>query len=427
MRIFVIIVKSSCGLGRGEIASGGMAGAMKIADVAVGGQEEATIDIIYHHLKESFPLVEYVERKNILGIGEPGRHLMCYFSLDDNGLRIKFKRKDAVYLSDCIDLIALADDTVRLFQENDFKSKHKERPSFRASTTVPCASDAPPRLYSLNEEACLIAEKIWAELGDMSEETKCRTFDGCSARIYNALRQRGIVTIGDLCAYTPQEILSTRYFGYKCILELYQFVLLAVGKEADAYVLPRLSPREIIYETAYADYLAYREECAGQFGLIVQCILQIADLKLTEREKIVVFARFGIFEKYKTLQEIGSDMGLTRERIRQIYVKSKRKMLSMRLPVNVLREISDLAQQTAAISAGGLLVFLSIEGGGLELADFVCARFFKQNLHRDKLSADIKKGIAEEARTAAIAQKREKFNLEIEGLLIYPAKKTPSG
>ncbi len=406
--------------------SGGMAGAMKIAGVAIGKQEEETIDIIYRHLQESFPLIEYVERESILGIGEPGRHLMCYFSLDAGGLRIKFKGKDAVHLTDSVDFIALADETVRLFQKNEFRSKHKERPSPRASTAVPCASVAPPKRYSQSEEEYLIAEKIWTELGDMPDEIKRLTFDGCSARVYNALRLRGIVTIGDLCAYTPQEILSTRNLGYQCILEMYRFILVAAGKNAEAYVLPQFSPREIIYETAYADYLAHREEYEGQYGLMVQCVLLIADLKLAEREKAVVFARFGIFEKYKTLQEIGSDMGLTRERIRQIYAKSKRKMLSMRLPLNVLREISDLAQQMAAASAGGFLAFLSIEGGGPELADFVCARFFKQNLRRDKLSADIKKGIAEEARTAIIAQKREKFNSKIGGLLIYPAKKTPS-
>ncbi len=399
---------------------------MKIADVAVTGQAEEIIDIIYHRLKESFPLVEYVERKNILGIGEPGKHLMCYFSLDDGGLRIKFKGKDAVHLTDGFDLIALADGTVQLFQENDFTSKHKEGTSFRTSNEATCASDASPKLYSQNEEERLIVEKIWAELGDMSEEEKRRTFDGCSARVYNALRQLRIVTIGDLCAYTPQELLSIRNFGYKCILELYRFILLAVGKDAGAYVLPQFSPREIIYETACADHFAHREEYEGQYGLMIQCILHIADLKLTGREKAVVFARFGIFEKQKTLQEIGSDMGLTRERIRQIYAKSKRKMLGTKLPVNVLREISDLAQQMTAAPAGGFLVFLCIEGGGLELADFVCARFFKQNLQRDRFSADIKKGIAEEARAAAIAQKKEKFNSEIEGLILYPAKKTPS-
>ncbi len=393
----------------------------------IGERERQTIDVIYRRLKASFPLAEYVERGNILGIGEPGKHLMCYFSVRGNGLRIKFKNKDAVYLSDGADLSALADDTIALFRTDDFQLKRTRRHSAPKPSAAPYTFDINQTLYSRSNDEFFMMEKLGSELADMKEEVKSRTFDGCSARLRNAFLRRGIVTVGDLCAYTPQEIFATKNFGYKCLLELYRFILLAVGKQADELGLPpKLPPREIVYETAYADYLAHRDAYEEEYGFLSQCILHIADAKLKGREKTVALDRLGVFGKQKTLQEIGSGMGLTRERIRQIYVKFKHKLLSPRLPMGVSEEIREFAQQTAAEPAGGFLAFLFLEGGGMNLAEYTCVRFFRREFHREELSAQIKNAIKEERRTVAAAQKREKFNSEIEELIVYPAQKTPS-
>lgn len=316
----------------------------------------------------------------------------------------------------------------RFAVKNDFQLKHIGQLSAYKTRTTPRVSDIMEIGHIKLEDKILIMEKLGIELGDMPEEVKCRTFEGCSVRLYNALRRRGILTIGDLCAYTPQEIFSTKNFGYKCLLELYRFILLAVGKEVEkSYVPPKLSPQEIVYEAAYKDYLTYRNEYEEHYAFLIQCILHIADAKLKDREKTVTFARFGIFEKPKTLQEIGSGMGLTRERIRQIYMKSKRKMLSAQLPTSLHGEVFDFAQHIARFPAGGFLAFLCLEGGGMDLAEFVCTRFFRQELYREELSTQIKNGVREETRTAAIVLKREKFNSAIEKLIVYPTQKTAVG
>lgn len=47
---------------------------------------------------------------------------------------------------------------------------------------------------------------------------------------------------------------------------------------------------------------------------------------LTERERRILIMRFGFLEKAKTLEQIGEEFNLTRERVRQIEVKAIKKL-----------------------------------------------------------------------------------------------------
>ena len=52
----------------------------------------------------------------------------------------------------------------------------------------------------------------------------------------------------------------------------------------------------------------------------------LESLNLDERELDVIKRRFGFYGKMQTLEEIGRDYGLTRERIRQIENRSLKKL-----------------------------------------------------------------------------------------------------
>ena len=66
-------------------------------------------------------------------------------------------------------------------------------------------------------------------------------------------------------------------------------------------------------------------EMAAQ-GLLKRQIGDALD-KLTERERKIVVLRFGLHDgRYRTLEEVGREFGITRERIRQIEAKALRKL-----------------------------------------------------------------------------------------------------
>ena len=80
-----------------------------------------------------------------------------------------------------------------------------------------------------------------------------------------------------------------------------------------------------------ADENTISPEASAEQALLKENVYQLLDV-LTDREKSIIIARFGLENgEPKTLEEIGADYQVTRERIRQIEAKALRKLKSSRM------------------------------------------------------------------------------------------------
>ena len=84
-------------------------------------EEQLVINNVFEQLKKSFPEIQIVEKKDIVGIGEPNKHLLCYFS-DNDGLKVKFKSEEKS-MDAYEDLSLQIQNTINLFLTQDFSLK----------------------------------------------------------------------------------------------------------------------------------------------------------------------------------------------------------------------------------------------------------------------------------------------------------------
>ena len=91
------------------------------------------------------------------------------------------------------------------------------------------------------------------------------------------------------------------------------------------------SPLKDSEDTAYLDLLENQDFVPYDDQLMQASLSKKADQlleDLSEREALILKMRFGFFGEVKTLEEIGKEIGLSRERVRQIAKKAKLKLKS---------------------------------------------------------------------------------------------------
>lgn len=186
---------------------------MKLTDIINNCENvvKDRMDYIFASFQKEFNDICYDERSSIVGIGEPGKYLLCYFKKTNEGeILVKFKSNDkpVSILDDIVSIDSYINETIDMFKTNDFllKGGHSKENSDNQRKWE----------YSFeNKEIDELIEETVSTKGEILIR------DIGSRRLTNALYNAGIKTILDLRGWTASGLLEIKNFGKACLEELY--------------------------------------------------------------------------------------------------------------------------------------------------------------------------------------------------------------
>lgn len=418
---------------------------MHIGSYYLTKRENNQIVDIYFKFKQSFSNCKLIIKKDIIGIGEDGKYLMCYFSYKDSNLFVKFKNDDIKYKIDSDFLDKKIIETIDLFIKNDFTIKERTNPYNSKSSQYADKS---------LEIVCKEYEKT---LYNLSDEYNHISFDQCSNRLRNALYRNNIRNIKMLKSYPTELLLKLHFFGNKCLYELCDFLIdigsIDVSETINNNSFPDKNTSEdeelekrfemltyinsskqkftkLIFDNSYDIYINNIEYYSDIYIEFIGLLSKASLLKLTPKEQFVFNARFGINEEAKTLQEIGNSLSLTRERIRQIANKIIRKIRVKRLSnIDLIKlEYSKckLIEKIQKISIEGFLVYIYFECNNINLLKLAYYLLSSKNLDINNIRTKLESQYYQYQQIILEYAKTKKFNDMFNSIINYQSKRVIS-
>ena len=419
---------------------------MNIATYTLSQNEEDRVLEIYGRFKQSFSRCEFIYKHNIVGVGEPDKHLMCYFLYIQPNVMVKFKNIDKKF--DIFDesIYENIDNTIALFKQNKFFRKER---AYKTKAYISKNSEyvGTPKEFVIQE-----LEKY---LKNIDEQYDNVSFDNCSNRLRNVLYKQQIFSIKILKSYPVENIISFKNFGTKCLWELCEFLSnfyngenfekreIANSNTVQESVKDELLERRYSMLTyintvnkkvftcdiknAYYFYHNNIEEYINKYFEFIEYLSKAALYKLTPREQSIFKSRFAIDEEKKTLQEIGEYHALSRERIRQIVSKTIKKIASKRLSNLDFIELEyskyHLLEDIAKISVEGFLAYIYFECNNIELLKLVYILFFKKPIELNYIKTEFDKQYYQYKKKEISDEKAKIFNEKIYNLISYKNKR----
>ena len=195
--------------------------ALNLVDFAKESAVKERIDFIYNSLKREFPLVRYDERDTIIGIGEEGKYLLCYFKLGNEGEKqVKFKslKTPLLLMGEIADIENAIKETIAMFCNSDMTIRPRDK-------TTPKTNSERTKDFVIDEGSVEHAEfaNLMASIQPSYDETEIESI--ASRRLFNALSSAGIIYVGDLRKWTYYELRQIPWFGKKSYEELCSLLL----------------------------------------------------------------------------------------------------------------------------------------------------------------------------------------------------------
>ena len=142
------------------------------------------------------------------------------------------------------------------------------------------------------------------------------------------------VAISNKIKTATNEFVQTHQ-RYPSAEELSELISLEIDKiekaiQADAYIASMDAPMAEEDGLTMADLLSsdsrYSADHKVEYDSMCSALMQVLSSVLNERERMIVVQSFGIGCPERGLEDIGSEIGLTRERVRQIRMRSIEKV-----------------------------------------------------------------------------------------------------
>lgn len=400
--------------------------------------EENKILEIYQEFKQSFPDCELINRKDILGIGEQGKHLMCYFLYFNQTVLIKFKNNNEKFNIFDTSIHKNIHTTIGLFKRNQFLCKAPSLSNTYISKNSP---------YS-NLSTDIIIKNSDNLLHNIDNKFNNVTFEQCSNRLKNVLYKKQIYNIQTLKSYPIENILKFKNFGEKCLWELCEF-LTKISNNEIIETQPTINKQNITNDkqleehynmlryinevnntpfvcdlkNAFTLYLENAEKYSLIYLELIEYLSKVSLYKLTPREQSIFNSRFGMNEEPKTLQEIGDFHSLSRERIRQIVLKIIRKIKAKKLStidfIKLEYSKCKLFENINQLSIAGFLAYILFECDNLEQFKLIYLLIFNKQIELEFVKYELKKQYYQHQQQLLQDVKIKIYNDKIYSLIKY--------
>lgn len=451
---------------------------MKICNYTLSINEEEKLKYVFSKLQANFPSIKFSFRSSIIGIGEPNQHLMVYFGIKEELAFVKFKNQNPIALdSDVSELDVLIEKTIYTFSHNQYPLK---KTPANIHNTQSYSVDKSSNYHEIQREQYI--SRLQEILNNIDDNISLRAF--CSKRLNNVLQSHNIFTVEDIKKTPIDNIVLWQGLGLKSLEELLSILAKLVPYSSDKINANHLLKNLSSTNFSKADLILYRElpyiknlfkkqntineetfpehslgktiymleklshsdfsinfdfsnnekiistysKQYEKFNLIysemIEFFICLADARLNDREKRIIFRRIGLDCEPMTLAQIGILENLTRERIRQIILKAKRKLKlrpsykynSIKANYIKLNLIKDLKQSSIEPF---ILYLIDIDEIAF-LRDFVCDVLLDIDFH----SLNFNDCLVYRKQTELELRQKTSFNDKVEKLIFWADDKT---